>query len=546
MALLTVQDSQLSNYDPQNPTDLYALWNAFSKSAPLIENGERLQNMSWRLLNREIIRDQKPSQNNTTSDPSSTLPELSTSVNSCSSVESTSPCPPISTSAAARAPRRSVSRASRRFSERHFTPVDFQGLVHSIKEKQDLKEPLSPLRQFGDSVLAPQSRPAQPRKLDCSAPLLPPAVKTESSTSTVATATDSLRSNSRESDTSVSSRESAHSIVRGFEPGVGITSYTSKPQLAPQPTPILKTTSNQVSAIKKKAGMFLLGGSSGEDDNSLHNNMSPTSHPPVSADSTKPNVAKKQTSFKDEVLVMREKQGANEDAPAVFDESDEEEDDEGTSAGESAIEDDDEDAWEDDVEVSEPEEKEIKFGRVDSKAHLTSRKSALTLNLAEQRNSQSDSAQSQSALRRSRTSTPNGPSVPGSPEEESILNMRGNQMKISKPLVPTTTNVTAAAIPLHSPRTTRRNMLAGELSESLRKNMLTERQQKNPLGYAGVRRAHTSSDVAKLPNLPEHADTNTSNADPSNGTSAPNQHGRKVSWNHYFDQSVGEYHQAGW
>ena len=49
-----------------------------------------------------------------------------------------------------------------------------------------------------------------------------------------------------------------------------------------------------------------------------------------------------------------------------------------------------------------------------------------------------------------------------------------------------------------SPRTTRRNMLASELSESLRRNLLWERQQKNLTRNAILKRRHTSHDLVQL------------------------------------------------
>jgi hypothetical protein len=49
-----------------------------------------------------------------------------------------------------------------------------------------------------------------------------------------------------------------------------------------------------------------------------------------------------------------------------------------------------------------------------------------------------------------------------------------------------------------SPRTTRRKMLASELSESLRRNLLWERQHR-----ALIKRRHTSNDLAHLTEFPE-------------------------------------------
>lgn len=290
----------------------------------------------------------------------------------------------------------------------------------------------------------------------------------------------------------------------------------------------------------------MLGCSSGEDENSLPKHLSIRSHP-LSADTQGSTPMKKQTSFKDEVMVMREAQNAQAKSSAVLDSDDESEDDESDSeVSESAIEEDDEDAWEDDPEDSKPED-EIKFYRVDSKANLSSRRSAITLNLEEQRNNGSlHNSRSTPALQHARSNKSlNGPSMPASPEEESILEMKRHEMPASKPVIMTTSNTSNAnPAPLPSPGTLRRNMFCGELSESLRKNMLTERKQKNPLGSSSIqtmKRAHTAFDVPKLGQVPEHSEAQPA---PEQAKSASN--GRKMSFNHYFDHSVGEYHQAGW
>ena len=56
-----------------------------------------------------------------------------------------------------------------------------------------------------------------------------------------------------------------------------------------------------------------------------------------------------------------------------------------------------------------------------------------------------------------------------------------------------------------SPRTTRRKMLATELSESLRRNLLWERQHRtiNNNTAAAIKRRHTSNDLARLKEFPQ-------------------------------------------
>src|SRR5271154_2039335 len=123
----------------------------------------------------------------------------------------------------------------------------------------------------------------------------------------------------------------------------------------------------------------------------------------------------------------------------------------------------------------------------------------LTLALTEpQRTSGGVGAGSRSslALRRSRTSSPNGPSLATSPtENEAMLTMHAPGAARPLPIPPI--SITSPPAP-HSPRTTRRNMLATELPESLRKHLLWERKQKNTTAHAVFKRRHTAQNLAIL------------------------------------------------
>ncbi|KAH7021635.1 uncharacterized protein B0I36DRAFT_34200 [Microdochium trichocladiopsis] len=86
-----------------------------------------------------------------------------------------------------------------------------------------------------------------------------------------------------------------------------------------------------------------------------------------------------------------------------------------------------------------------------------------------------------------------------------------------------------------SPRTTRRNMLANELTESVRRQLLWERQQKTSTANAVLKRRHTSHDVANLKQYPEKVHMNKEAAEPS------------MDWNRYFNRDTqGGYHAQGW
>ena len=577
--VLTVDETRIGSFDPQNPGDLSTLWQgtrstlltlpnksstncspfytAFSKTS-LIDQGERLKNLSWRLWTRETLcgtaqRRKRPSVAPPFHHPSNlsipaTVPELSSSLESSSSTETQDEMSDSVESVIGQSiPSENV------FKERHITPNDLRNLIHSIKQPHYFKPLTSKPLKTPKKCLAAHSVESPPDLPPKSASRHP---TTESSTSTVATTTDSFASTSKKSDTSVSSTGSTHSIIRGFTPGTsGVTSYRSTIQLEPpvpsQPT--LKKPSIDHAAIPKKKGpsVFYLGCSSGSGASAEEDDLMKENSPAIDS-RQRSNASKKQTSFKEEVSVMQAANPAHQDE-AVFDSDDEdseeddeeEEDEEDGEISESAIEDDD-DAWEDEgSEAQEAEqEKEMKFYRVDSRANLPTHRSLLTLNLEGQRNASKKGVISPPVFRRSRASTPNGPSMPGSPEEDPQLEQRIEQMQTSQPIIRNGANVQTTA-PLTSPRTTRRNMLAGELSESLRKNMLSERQQKNPLRIDSnnIRRTQTAQDVSRLTRLPEHVEHHNSYDQPA----LPHRNnGNGVSWNHFFDHSIGELNQAGW
>ena len=510
-----------------------------------MDQGERLKNFSLRLWNREALCHPRKRVSSTTTKPikvkqttvlPTTAPALSTSVDSVSSTENKDE-PSSSPDVASSIPIPTNTSNHTQLKDRHITPADLCNLVASIKQPREFPRPTP-------KPMQPQAHPATPAN---SLAELPAASQsdsrhpaTESSTSTVATTTDSLASTGGKTDTSVSSNGSSHSIVRGFTPGrAGIASYRSASALTAQkPQPILKKSPPAMATVsnKKCAGIFMLGAAScSGDEASL---QSPESSTPADQSSAQP-TGKKQTSFKEEVAVMKPAIPSQDEA--VFESDDETSEDE--SPGESAIEDDDdEEAWEDDGSDAEPQDerkdepKEMTFGRVDSKAHLPSRRSLLTLNIEGQRNGQKGFV-SAPAFRRSRTATPNGPSMPASPEEESKLEEQFAKLQTSHPFTATNNQRVPQPNPCTSPKTTRRNMMAGELSESLRRNMLHERQQKNQVKLDAannqMRRAHTASDVSQLPKV----DTVTKSTGWMKTGTAP----------HFnFDNSLGDFNHAGW
>lgn len=141
---------------------------------------------------------------------------------------------------------------------------------------------------------------------------------------------------------------------------------------------------------------------------------------------------------------------------------------------ESAIEDDESD-WEDsDTEASSSYDPKL-FTRVPVTRNASTR-SLLSTVLA-----QPSRARSQPSLHQRQ-----GPSLPSSPSAYSPFASKAAGTV-------STTNVVAL-----SPTTTRMNMLATEFTESLRCNLLLERQQKSKVAVAALKRRHTSQDVPSL------------------------------------------------
>lgn len=216
---------------------------------------------------------------------------------------------------------------------------------------------------------------------------------------------------------------------------------------------------------------------------------------------------------------------------------------------ESAIDDDDDSSdWEDSVEDSGKSSVDDKFfQRVPSKANLTSRPSLITLMLAQNeraKNLGNQASQSTSAIPRPRAG-PRAPSLGVSPNDsdEAPLMMKGTHHSTLKPIseVPRATAqpiaVTASRVSAQaalSPRTTRRNMLATELTESLRRHLLWERQQKSSTANAVLKRRHTSHDVANLKQFLEKPCLKKEEDD-------------ATSWNQYFSkEALNGYHSKGW
>ncbi|KAL9610399.1 MAG: hypothetical protein Q9167_004909 [Letrouitia subvulpina] len=546
--LLSVDTAKMHQIDTRNVENLFGMWTVFSKCADSLEDGRRLENLSWRIWNRETLCCEPQPHLTTTPaiDISNTriysndVPELSASVDSVSSDEEdrdTAKNPLQTAPLDIRAPQSHKLGASfgiSRAKEKHITSLKLEQMVLSIKERKEL-EPLSPsitdaVRDiFLSTDITP--RPESPTV----------GVTLRSSGSSASTAPLSNSDSDQSMRQTVASDTSAeliasHSIVRGFSPSHISSSYRSHTHLAPSPIPT-KSITHTKPDDPKRGGMFLLGGSSGEDDSSFDDQMlSQPKHSSLTAGLRRPLPTKKQTSFKDEVESRTINNRSHEDEE-VFESDDDQ-------VSESAIEDDDEDDvedddgsdWEDSVsENAEPVNDKQLFQRVDSKPNLVSRRSLLTTMMHQNDRATAFAnmaSKSTPALQKSRKSGPgSNSSGPGS-EEESVSANRNSHYTRAKPIIMTTSNTHPPAL---SPRSTRRRMLATELTESLRKHLLWERQQKSTTANAVLKRRHTAHDMANLQDYPSQK------LGPP-----PRETSKNSSWNHYFDHGVGEYNQAGW
>lgn len=546
LPIVRVEHSSMHTIETRNPENLFGLWSVFSKCSPAMEDGKRYENMAWRLWARETfccqpdhaVPPQWAFDQQVTTGATSDVPELSTSVASDDSLS----IDPLTTSqhrsdsSTSRPDLRRHDSATSNARGKHMTPIDLEKVVNSIQEKKVI-EPLSPL----PPQLAPPATKA-PRQQEvvaprsASPPLTARRCAPELSTSTFATARGSDDMSAASSEASTSTDMSQHSVVRGFEPGHISTSIRSSTNLAP--TPILKKTSSFVvkpapsraePLMKKKQPMFTLGGSSDEDASSSLEAYSLAQRSSLSENLRKAGPMRKTTSFANQISLRQYQEAISESEGAIESDSDE--------PDESAIEEEDSgDDWEDDDEEAAEESHQSSvqatsmFPRVDSKPNLSSHRSLLTTMMHEGDRAQAmqTAAQRQQAppIRRSRTTTPNGPSIGNSPQEDSGLMMR-QQASRAKPIIMTTSNMHPPAL---SPRTTRRLMLQNELSGSLRQNLLWERQQKNATTNAAMRRAATTTDLQGMSTMAQAQPMHTSAKNP----------------NSYFDQGLGSYHTKGW
>jgi Protein of unknown function (DUF3295)/Fungal protein of unknown function (DUF1752) len=443
----------------------------FTKCAENLENGRRLENFSWRLWYREAhffdpgarTAGQKsvPINGKPGSLPSPSLSETD-SVQSLSSED-------LCTSA-----QSDISSGSpddqRRLAVKHLSPDSFKCLVESLepanREAEKWKAMKASRAQTSQSVV-PVTTPKQIPSMPTDIPTRP---------RTVSDPPTSLNCVSAQSLQRVSS-----SIVRGFTP--------DHPSISRRLAP-----AEQDRDTGRKPKFFLAGSASESDDEyikpAVKSNISPLMKsniaPPMKSNLSPPAMKRavscsgsvKKTHF-DEVVDT--KIVARED----WEDEDEDEDEDDSSA---VVSDDDDEEWEDsqsDTEQSIHNVDNSLFQKKDTQ--LTSHPSML-----------SNLFKSKSDYNLQLHRTPARNRSPRSPIPTPPTGLLLPQSQLSALIHP----ALAQPIPA-SPRSTRRKMLSSELSESLRRDLLWERQNRTVTGTAALKRRHTSNDIARLKEFPD-------------------------------------------
>ncbi|KAG7403418.1 Uncharacterized protein Forpe1208_v016567 [Fusarium oxysporum f. sp. rapae] len=516
--LLTVDANIIHKVDTGNPANLYSLWTVFSRCADSVEQGRRLENLSWRLWQREtfVVDNEEKTAPTTQTLPQNIpsesripdFPQLSGSVESFvdeEAVDFTSASAPLEI-ARPRVRRQASCASTRSKRERRISSDDFEKMIVSIvKDKGPLSAPphvapvaeesLPALPAFERSGSTTTESQLSAKSITASEGSPQPSPQSSLRTTVVCGFWSRSRTKSL-ADNSEPKSSPAARMVQSKKPARfaldGSCSSSEQDQSLNNSKPIIPI----IPIIKKP--MSQTGGSS-EEDSSLESAMAPW------RSSSPPSVRKKQASF-----------GKNAITRTIDDEAvvDSDTDD---YIDKSAIDDDNDSSdWEDSMEESGQSSMDDKFfQRVDSKLNLTSRRSLITLMLAQNdcaRHLGNNASQSTSAIPRPRMA--NGPPLDASPDDSDeaplmMKGMHGSYLKPSHEVLRSNTQPIMTG-PQHiqpqaalSPRTTRRNMLATELTGSLRRHLLWERQQKSSTANAVLKRRHTSHDVANLKQYPE-------------------------------------------
>lgn len=486
----------------------------FTKCAENLENGRRLENFSWRLWYREAhffdapslkhtpsaTHDQKPSPQPIHSPPE-VLSDLSGSVSStsdsdcehrhvvdqphdCNNPESHGPTPPC------------LESPSRRQNVKHLSPDSFKSLIESLEPPDAEAEKWKVLKSkreneenHSSGTLAPQMmtdiRFVEPIP---STPTLPKDIPFSRSY-TMSETHESPNNPSGRSLQRVSS-----SIVRGFTP--------ENPSISRRLSPPESTNSEPVIAEPRKRPKFYIESSVSDSDGddvpltikpSIKTANKSTLSPPGMKRATS-NGSVKKTHFHEIVDTKilpapPTEESEDEDVEAAVMSDDEDEDWEDSQSDSGDVRDDD--------HLFDKREDTLLVSRGSMLSTLFKSKSDYNLS------SQAFRATNPIVRSHAPPSQPPRPQ-PLTPSQPNIPAANGIPLRVPVQLNPAGNDTFLQPIPA-SPRTTRRRMLASELSESLRRNLLWERQHRTTINNtaAALKRRHTSNDLARLKDFPE-------------------------------------------
>lgn len=591
--LLVLSPQSASLLDPLNIESYYSLWSVFSKCSTTLENGRRLENMSWRLWNRELLLDDDSSSN------CSTNSSLASSISSITEIC----CPAISSDAAVKGGtndrfKRShsvVESKTKRFSTtcnvtstnnttdsntrdipQHTNPLGrrntYSGVVRRLPSTQTLNvasstvNPSSTARRHASlfpsntnnnstrnlaSQPSQRSHPASntihkqslhknspivginadDRQLKSTSSLFnnPPArkpvslfpkpsasqlqptkvvsprdkryravVDSDSDDDDLSTDDDNdvfvgphlHKSATRQNSTSsqpnqhqISSTTSTTSIVRGFGPSqvsISVRSSANLHDANPATTTdklnesLTKARPNQVA----KENMFFIESSSSlesEKNNSLTSSFSPTKPGPAPPAKVNSLFVEPKAGLKKDSVSANQIESDDDDDDFDSDDfldSDDEEDFDNNSAWDSV---------DDESDNSGSVPNNSAFERVDSRPRLLNRPSLLSSLFLNKLND---------------TQTMDSEDTSASTGDQYTHVFKSSMSKVAAAAATTTTH------DLHSPRTTRRNMLACELSDSVRRDLIRERKQISNVSREDhkIVRRHTSVDMLGLSN----------------------------------------------
>ncbi|KAJ8125290.1 hypothetical protein O1611_g8349 [Lasiodiplodia mahajangana] len=406
--VLTVDPNVIHKVDTNNPHNLFSMWTVFSRCAESVEQGRRLENLSWRLWTREALccettqtKTPKAASVTTTMPPQDIpekhcipdVPQLSGSVDSVADeevIELKTEADPVEILRPHIRRQDSCASSRSRGRERHITSGDLEKMVVTIIKE---KEPnLSPLPHIISSSVETESEHSQSSS------------EVEETPTTIATESAEGPSPALTSQTSANSDSSeppAMIVVRGFSP-----SQFPSPRASHEPKSILSdaipephsSPAPKLVQPKKQPARFALGGSSGDESSpsleirqpvilAKKNKMFQLGASSGSTEEQSPSlksalhsgkpssllgVHKKQTSFSNQITTR-----------TISPPSDQS----GSYVDESAIDDDDEDSeWEDSIEESGKSsmDETVTFKRVPSKPNLTSQRSLISLMFAGQ------------------------------------------------------------------------------------------------------------------------------------------------------------------